>query len=207
MHRFFLRENIALFRARLAESRDPSGRANLMRRIIEAEADLAEIEAQSAAASYRDQSALIVAAHNGLHDALVRHGAQFGTIRLFNLQRDSLDLLAQVNLPLLYLVHFAIITKNNGSADGRCIQRQAPVTIDDVEQDGNYGAHLLVARFTGYRSVESVPINGGDGHLLGTMSLLYRSLRGFAQVDAPPLAEQAQSLGPMIETLLPDRVR
>lgn len=174
MRRYLLRENVRLLERRLAECRDPGERWKLDSLLHQAVGELAQLETLSTASHFIDHHALRAVAQREIGALLKASGAQFAAVRLRDEGSDRLDLLAQTNLPLSYLVHFAQLRPGDGTASSRCLERGAAVIIDDVEQDDAYLAHRQVAGVTGYRSIEATPIILPNGGSIGTLSLLYK---------------------------------
>ena len=202
MHRFLLRENLRLFRARLTARLEVRERSRLHRQIVETEAELVEVEAHSTADAYRDNLPLVTLALQRLDMAITMSGAQFGTVRLHDERTDRLNLLAQINLPLLFLVHFVAIRRGDASVCSLCLEGQTHAHNGDVESDPHYAPHMPIARVTGYRAVEVASILRPGGTFLGTLSLLYAEPRAFDAADDRRMDTLTRSIGSCIGSIL-----
>jgi GAF domain-containing protein len=103
-----------------------------------------------------------------LDDVIALLGAEYGNIQLS--MGEELAIVAQRGLSADFLKTFRRVKKEDGSACGRALRLGETVIIRDVATDPEFIAFRMDAKKTGFRSVQSTPICGGDGNLLGIVS-------------------------------------
>ena len=101
-------------------------------------------------------------------------GADFANIQLLNPQKQALEIAAQRGLGPDFLEHFREISPADISASGRSFRAKERVTIEDVKTDPDYEPHRAAAAAAGYRAVQSTPLFGSEGQLLGMFSMYFR---------------------------------
>lgn len=101
-------------------------------------------------------------------------GADMGNVQLFNPHANALELVAHRGFDTGLLDHFRIGTAEDDSACGRALRERRRVVIEDVAADPSCASLRESARAAGYRSVQSTPLTGRGGELLGILSTHYR---------------------------------
>jgi signal transduction histidine kinase/CHASE3 domain sensor protein len=96
--------------------------------------------------------------------------AELGNVQLLDRPTATLRIVAQRGFSPAFLEHFRIVDAAEPSACGRALQGKSRVIIEDVEQDPEYRPHLQAAAEAGYRAVQSTPIFGRDGSIMGVLS-------------------------------------
>jgi two-component system, sensor histidine kinase len=119
--------------------------------------------------------------HSVLSDAISLQGAEFGNVQL--LDGDELAIVAQRGFSLQFLKTFWRVGAKEGTACGRALRAGVPITIRDVEKDGEFAPFRSHARLAGFRGVQSTPIVSTDGKPLGIVST------HFAKVHEPTRIE------------------
>jgi PAS domain S-box-containing protein len=107
--------------------------------------------------------------------ALTLLGAGMGNIQLLDEERDSLEIVAHRGFEQPFLDHFRRVTDAGASACGRALRNRERVIIEDVDADPAYVPHRGVAAAAGYRAVQSTPLVGRSGKLLGVLSTHFRA--------------------------------
>jgi signal transduction histidine kinase/ActR/RegA family two-component response regulator len=110
-----------------------------------------------------------------LENAIVTCGAALGNIQLYNPQLGGLEIIAQRGFMPDFLDHFRLVRVDEGSACAQAMQRGERSIIEDVELDATYARHRAVAKAAGYRAVQSTPLKGHDGKILGMLSTHFRA--------------------------------
>lgn len=101
--------------------------------------------------------------------------ADFGNIQLYDPVTATLKIAAQRGFSLAFLQHFSAVDSNDMSTCGRALRTWERVIIPDVEADPEYLPHRMIAAQEGYRAVQSTPIRGRDGTLMGVFSTHFRA--------------------------------
>jgi two-component system, sensor histidine kinase len=101
--------------------------------------------------------------------------ADFGNIQLRDPASSALKIVAQRGFSPAFLEHFATVERGDESACGRALRAGGRVIIEDIEQDPEYLPHRAIAAHEGYRAVQSTPISGRDGAVMGVLSTHFRT--------------------------------
>jgi PAS domain S-box-containing protein len=120
--------------------------------------------------SSRDLTAL----KDVLENAVVTCAADFGNIQLYNPQTRGLEIVAQRGFRQDFFDYFRLVRVDEGSACAQAMQSGERIVIEDVNLDAGYEPHRTVAAAAGYRAVQSTPLKGRDGSILGMLSTHFR---------------------------------
>ena len=101
--------------------------------------------------------------------------ADFGNVQLADPQTGMLEIVTQRGFSPAFLAHFSRVESSHDSACGRAMRRGERVIIEDVEQDSGYVPDREAAAAEGYRGVQSTPIHGRDGRVIGMLSTHFRA--------------------------------
>ena len=101
--------------------------------------------------------------------------ADFGNIQLRDPASSVLKVVAQRGFSPAFLEHFATVDPSDQSACGRALRAGGRVIIEDIEEDPEYLPHRAIAAHEGYRAVQSTPICGRDGAVMGVLSTHFRT--------------------------------
>jgi PAS domain S-box-containing protein len=116
--------------------------------------------------------------HVVLDQALVAamqiQAADFGHVQINDRQAGGLVIVAQRNFQPEFLDNFALVRLDDGCACGRAFRTQARVIIEDVETDESFAPHRRCAAEAGFRAVQSTPLLGHRGEVLGVLSTHFR---------------------------------
>jgi PAS domain S-box-containing protein len=132
-------------------------------------------------------------------------GADMGNVQLLNPQTGQLDMVAHRGLKHQLLDHFRDVSANVGTACQRTLQTRERVLVEDVERDLRYRPYLPTVRAAGYRAVQSTPVLGRTGKLLGILSTHYRKPHRPAARDLRMLDLYARQAADFIERMLVDQ--
>src|SRR5690606_30882947 len=89
----------------------------------------------------------------------------------------TLRIAAQRGFGREFLAHFHAVAPGDDSACARAMADGRRIVVADVHADPGFAPHRHVARAAGVRAVQSTPILGHDGALLGVLSTHYREPR------------------------------
>src|SRR5262249_31765944 len=78
---------------------------------------------------------------------------------------------------------FASVGPESGSACGRALRTRETVCIEDVTQDSDFAPHHEIAAQAGFRAVQSEPLIGRGGQLVGVLSIHFRKPHVFSERD------------------------
>jgi len=181
MSRFIIQQNIIRYKALMRETNDKSRLAILGRLLASAESELIAFDA---ADSYPETDTAVTAFLDMILDRAIHMcEADFGNIQLYD---------AEVGM-------------SDGSACGAALASARQIWIENVENDAAFAPHLEVARAAGFAAVMSTPLIGGQGNLIGMLSVHFRpqqriskrfldSIANFASSTSETIAGRVTSL-------------
>jgi hypothetical protein len=133
--------------------------------------------------------------------ALKMQGTDLGNIQLLDRKTGTLAIVAQRGFGLDFLDYFARVGKQDESACARAMRDGAPVFIADVTTDPAFAAHRAIAASAGFRAVQSVPLIGREGDLLGILSTHFRKPHHLPLLGSGTLEQHARLSAHAIEQL------
>ena len=98
------------------------------------------------------------------------NGADKGNVQLFNEETGALEIVAHRGFGREFLDYFREVRSDSDAASGRAMRAGRRVVIPDVMSDAQYASYREIALVTGYRGVQTTPLMGAGGKLLGMMS-------------------------------------
>jgi len=101
-------------------------------------------------------------------------GADWANIQLLNPDEQKLEIVAQHGFDKNFLDHFRIVSSSDDSACGRSLRTGRRTVIEDVDTDVGFAPHRAIAAAVGYRAVQSTPLFGKDGEIIGMFSTHFR---------------------------------
>jgi DNA-binding CsgD family transcriptional regulator len=108
-----------------------------------------------------------------LHTTIALQNADFGNVQLYDRRRRTLEIVAQRGFRQDFLEHFDCVHEGQ-AACGRALRRGERVVIEDVETDPEFEPHRAIAAAAGFRAMQSTPMFGRGGELLGMLSTHFR---------------------------------
>jgi PAS domain S-box-containing protein len=99
--------------------------------------------------------------------------ADFGNIQLYDPDTGALKIAAQRGFKQEFLDHFDRVHEGSASC-GTALERRSRVVVEDVLTEPSFAAHRPVVAAAGYRAVQSTPLIGRDGEVLGMLSTHFR---------------------------------
>jgi len=107
-----------------------------------------------------------------LEGALTLAGADRGNLQVLDPVTGSLRIAAQHGFSAEFLEYFAVVDDDR-SACGRAARESAQTVIADVNLDARFASHRDIAAASAFRAVQSTPLIGRSGRLLGVISTHY----------------------------------
>ncbi len=101
--------------------------------------------------------------------------ADFGDVQLWDAESGMLRIVTQRGFSPAFLEHFRNVDAQDETACGRALRSGHRVVIEDILQDDAYLPYRGIAAEEGYRAVQSMPIRGHDGVMLGMLSTHFRA--------------------------------
>jgi PAS domain S-box-containing protein len=108
-----------------------------------------------------------------LRATIALHEADFGVVQVFNPRTQVLDIIAHVGFKRDFLDYFAHVS-DTASACGRALSLGQRILIEDVEKDKGFAPHRAIARSAGFRAMQSTPLFGAGGGVVGMISTHFR---------------------------------
>jgi GAF domain-containing protein len=98
--------------------------------------------------------------------------ADRGNVQLADPVSGALRIVAHHGFDAEFLAYFAVV-EDDKSACGRAAKRNAQVVISDVITDKRFEPHRSIAAASEFRAVQSTPLVGRNGQLVGVVSTHY----------------------------------
>jgi two-component system CheB/CheR fusion protein len=118
-----------------------------------------------------------------LSAAIMLTGANFGDVQLLDTKSQKLSIIVQRGFAQSFLEAFRSVGGENESASDRALRTRETVCIEDVTQDLDFASYRDIAAQAGFRSVQSEPLVGKAGELVGVLSIYFREPRAFSERD------------------------
>ncbi len=134
-----------------------------------------------------------------LENAILTSRADFGNVQLYNAPIGALEIVAQRGFRQDFLDYFRTVRVDEGSACAQAMQSGKRIIIEDVQLDPAYEPHRRVAGAAGYRGVQSTPLQGSNGSILGMLSTHFRQPHRPTERDQRLLDLYARHAADLIE--------
>jgi two-component system, chemotaxis family, CheB/CheR fusion protein len=118
-----------------------------------------------------------------LSAAIMLTGADFGNVQLLDATSRKLKVIVQRGFAPAFLEAFTSVGPEDGSACGRALCTRETVCIEDVTRDPEFAPYREIAVQAGFRAVQSEPLIGKGGELVGVFSIHFREPRAFSERD------------------------
>jgi GAF domain-containing protein len=92
-------------------------------------------------------------------------------------------IVAQKGFEPRFFEPFQPVDGEDDSAGGRALRTRQVVQIEDVTKDAAEASHRKAAAEAGYRAVQSMPLIGKDGAIVGVLSVHFRDVHAFTERD------------------------
>ena len=101
--------------------------------------------------------------------------ADMGNVQLFDQHRRVLTIGAYRGFQQKFIDFFREVCRNDNTVFARALRSGQRVIVTDIESDPSLAAYLPAARAAGFRAVQSTPLIGRDGSVLGILSTHHRA--------------------------------
>ena len=118
-----------------------------------------------------------------LDEAMEVGPARLGNIQVVNLADDALEIVVHRGFQPAFLQRFARVRREDTCCCGRAWRHGRRFAVPSVHLDAGFAPYLDDVLAAGYQAVQSTPIVGNDGKVIGVMST------HFAQPQQPSTAE------------------
>ncbi len=136
-----------------------------------------------------------------LQEALHATRADFGNVQLYNPRSRALEIAVHRGFQQNFLDHFREVHLDSGSACARAMQTGVRTIVEDVESEESYALHRAIAAEAGLRAVQSTPLKGRSGNVIGVLSTYYRQPHRPSERDERFLDLYARHATDLIERL------
>jgi two-component system CheB/CheR fusion protein len=116
-----------------------------------------------------------------LSAAIMLAGADFGDIQLLDATSQKLKMTVQRGFASPFLEVFTSVGAEDGSACGRALRTRETVCIENVTHDPDFAPYREIAAQAGFCAVQSEPLIGKGGELVGVLSIHFREPRAFSE--------------------------
>jgi diguanylate cyclase (GGDEF)-like protein/PAS domain S-box-containing protein len=144
---------------------------------------------------------LTTALEEVLDAAIEMLGAVMGYVHLCDPHTHKFDIVAHRGFQPEFLAYFRAVDIDDSLACARAMKSGMRVIIPDVQTDPAYARHRKIASTLSYRAVQSTPMIGRDGRLLGVLSTLFRQPRSPSARDLRMLDLYAHQAIGLIERI------
>lgn len=135
-----------------------------------------------------------------LSRAIEARGADMGTLQVLDRAEGALTIKAQRGFKRPFLDFFAAVHGGRGAACGAALRTGAPVFVDDVRTspifEGTPALRIMIE--AGALAVQSIPLVGPSGELLGMLSTHHRKPAPRSTPDPNTLAPLAGEIAALI---------
>jgi two-component system CheB/CheR fusion protein len=115
--------------------------------------------------------------------AIDLHGADYSNVQLLDRGARQMRIVAQKGFEPRFFEPFQPVDGEDDSAGGRALRTRQVVQIEDVTKDAAEASHRKAAAEAGYRAVQSMPLIGKDGAIVGVLSVHFRDVHAFTERD------------------------
>jgi hypothetical protein len=200
LRRILLKQTIARYQRQLNEQSNEDARDILRGLIAEAEENLAAIEfIWRTTCSHLAWAPLVCGQlETCLERAVIDMDADFGTLQLWDEKQRDLRLVAHRNFDRPFLDTFRVVQVNDDSVCAQALAQRKRLTVADVETDDGFEALRPIMRQAGVRAIQSTPILGPSGDLVGMISTHFSQPHEFLKQEAPVIDFWSNAAGRMI---------
>ena len=123
-----------------------------------------------------------VAAERLLDEIIKAHGANFGSLRVWDNASRSLYLVAH-RFDRPSAERFAVVKGGDGTACEAAVESRAPVIVEDIQKAETFASLRAWTRGIGIRAIQTMPVFGRSENFIGAFSTHYATPRSFTRKD------------------------
>jgi GAF domain-containing protein len=204
LRRFIVQQNVERFRRLLGSNVDSRTRAQLERLLAEAQREFAELHGiwSWTCPHLGVHNLLGVAAENLLDKIVDAHGAEFGSLQVWDEGTRSLRLIAHCNFDRRSAQQFAIVRDGDGTVCEVARVSRAPVFVEDIEKEEMFASLRGWTRAIGIRAIQTTPVFRRSGIFIGAFSTHYASPQTFTSVQKEMNTVYADRIGYLFADLV-----
>jgi PAS domain S-box-containing protein len=133
-------------------------------------------------------------------------GADFGNIRLFDREQQTLEIVAHIGFERAFLEALPAIHANGDTFWTRALCHGRRVMIEDVTRKPGYEPYLAAATAAGYRAVQLTPLASHGDEVLGILATHFRRPRTLSERDEQLLDLLARHASDVLQRLRAEEV-
>ena len=137
-----------------------------------------------------------------LDAAIEASAATRGNIQVFNRDLGVLQIVAHRGFKPQFLEFFNVVRTDEDCACSRAFRHRERVFIPDIRADISFGPFISIAEQAGFRAVQSTPIIGPTGSVVGVLSTHFADVHSLSQESQLALDDIASKLAHPITDLL-----
>jgi GAF domain-containing protein len=118
-------------------------------------------------------------------------GAGRGNLQLLNRELGALEIFVQRGFDQSYLDLFRLVRADEPSVCGRALRLKKRIMISDIASDRYYAPYLSISIQANIRAVQSTPILGSDGEVIGMLSTHYSKVHSLSRATEKELDKRA----------------
>ena len=139
-----------------------------------------------------------------LDAAIETSAAARGNIQIFNPELGVLQIVAHRGFNPQFLEFFNVVRTEEDCACSRAFRNGRRVFIPDIRADISFGPYIPIAEKAGFRAVQSTPIIGPTGSVVGVLSTHFADVHSLSQESQLALDDIASKLAQPITDFLED---
>jgi GAF domain-containing protein len=124
-----------------------------------------------------------------LDEAIRADRAARGNLQVYDAGRGGLRIVAQRGFDEAFLQLFALVRPDEPSVCSRAFRHSRRVAVADVRSDPFFAPYLSMARRAGFWAVQSSPILGAAGDVIGVLSTHFDRVHSLSKAAGEALDE------------------
>jgi len=115
--------------------------------------------------------------------AIDLHAADRGHVQLLDPDSHAMRVVAQQGFEPAFVERPAAVRDDDESVWGRALRMRQTVQVGDVSTDATFASYRAAAAEAGYQAVQSAPLIGANGTVVGVLSVHFRTPHSFTERD------------------------
>jgi len=137
-----------------------------------------------------------------LDAAIATDKSDKGNVQFLNPTTNALEIIAQRGFDRPFLSQFEVVRLDEPSACARAFRLGRRVMIQDITLDRFYEPYLSLAQASGYRAVQSTPIFGSTGTVIGVLSTHFADNYEWEEAAQYALDQYASQIAAVVTELI-----